>query len=75
MLTGYVLAKFEFPGKSVVFPLTVGMQSLVSVGTGNAPQVTHVVMGATISVVPIVALFLLLQRYWRNDLSAGAVKV
>jgi ABC-type maltose transport system permease subunit len=47
----------------------------VSVGTGNAPQLTHVVMGATISVVPIVALFLLLPRYWRNDLPAGAVKV
>jgi multiple sugar transport system permease protein len=32
------------------------------------------VTGALLSVVPLVALFLALQRFWQVDLAAGAVK-
>jgi multiple sugar transport system permease protein len=35
---------------------------------------TAVVTGALLSILPLVALFLSLQRYWRVDLGAGAVK-
>jgi multiple sugar transport system permease protein len=35
---------------------------------------TSVVTGALLSIVPLVALFLCLQRYWQVDLAAGAVK-
>jgi len=35
---------------------------------------TSVVTGALLSIVPLVVLFLTLQRYWRVDLGAGAVK-
>ena len=62
-------------GNDDLYPLTVGMQSLVSVGTGTAPRFTLVAMGSLLSILPIVTLFLVLQRYWRNDLAAGAVKV
>jgi multiple sugar transport system permease protein len=35
---------------------------------------TAVITGALLSIVPLIALFLGLQRYWRVDLGAGAVK-
>jgi multiple sugar transport system permease protein len=33
-----------------------------------------VVVGAAVSVLPLAIAFLMLQRYWRNDLALGAVK-
>ena len=35
---------------------------------------TLVITGALLSIIPLIALFLVLQRYWRVDLAAGAVK-
>ena len=35
---------------------------------------TLVITGALLSIIPLVALFLTLQRYWRVDLFTGAVK-
>ncbi|WP_431676763.1 carbohydrate ABC transporter permease [Kitasatospora sp. KL5] len=56
------------------FPVTVGLYSLLQQGA-NAPALyTLVVTGALLSVVPLIALFLGLQRYWRIDLLSGAVK-
>jgi multiple sugar transport system permease protein len=33
-----------------------------------------VITGSLLSILPLVALFLSLQRYWRIDLLSGAVK-
>jgi multiple sugar transport system permease protein len=33
-----------------------------------------VVTGALVSIIPLIALFLTLQRYWQVDLAAGGVK-
>jgi multiple sugar transport system permease protein len=33
-----------------------------------------VITGVLLSIVPLIALFLTLQRYWRLDLVSGAVK-
>jgi multiple sugar transport system permease protein len=33
-----------------------------------------VITGALLSILPLGALFLTLQRYWQVDLAAGAVK-
>lgn len=33
-----------------------------------------VIPGALLSILPLLALFLLLQRFWQVDLAAGAVK-
>lgn len=56
------------------FPVTVGLFSLLQQGA-NAPALyTLVITGALLSVVPLIALFLGLQRYWRMDLLSGAVK-
>ncbi|SDS50752.1 multiple sugar transport system permease protein [Streptomyces sp. TLI_053] len=56
------------------FPVTVGLYSLLQQGA-NAPALyTLVITGALLSIVPLVALFLGLQRYWRIDLLSGSVK-
>ena len=56
------------------FPLTVGLFSLLSQGTQTPALYTVVITGSLLSILPLVALFLLLQRFWRVDLSAGSVK-
>ncbi|GAA0697436.1 carbohydrate ABC transporter permease [Kitasatospora atroaurantiaca] len=56
------------------FPVTVGLYSLLQQGA-NAPALyTLVITGALLSIIPLIALFLGLQRYWRIDLLSGAVK-
>ena len=56
------------------FPLTVGLFGLLSQGTQTPALYTVVITGSLLSILPLVALFLLLQRFWRVDLSAGSVK-
>lgn len=61
-------------GDDSKFPVTVGLYSLLQQGA-NAPALyTLVITGALLSIVPLIALFLGLQRYWRMDLLSGAVK-
>lgn len=56
------------------FPLTVGLYSLLNKGAGQPALYSLVVMGALLSIIPLIALFLFLQRYWRLDLISGGVK-
>jgi multiple sugar transport system permease protein len=56
------------------FPLTVGLFAMLNNGVNQPALYTLVITGALLSIVPLVALFLLLQRYWRIDLLSGAVK-
>jgi multiple sugar transport system permease protein len=56
------------------FPLTVGLYSLLESGSNQASLYSLVIAGTLLSIVPVVALFLSLQRYWRIDLVTGAVK-
>ncbi|MFG2310904.1 carbohydrate ABC transporter permease [Streptomyces sp. NPDC048566] len=57
-----------------LYPVTLGLFTWQS-QTSRLPQLqTLTIVGALISVVPIVLTFLLLQRYWRAGLAAGAVK-
>ena len=59
-----------------LFPLTIGLQqwNLQATGVGSAPIFHLVITGALLTVVPIVAAFLMLQRFWRSGLTAGSVK-
>jgi multiple sugar transport system permease protein len=61
-------------GDDKLFPVTVGLSGLLNQGATQPAMYTAVVTGALLSVLPLVALFLCLQRYWRVDLGAGAVK-
>jgi multiple sugar transport system permease protein len=56
------------------FPLTVGLYTLLNRGSSAPALYTLVVTGAMLSILPLIILFLGLQRYWRADIAAGAVK-
>lgn len=61
-------------GDDRLFPLTVGLSGLLNQGASQPALYTLVITGALLSIIPLVALFLLLQRFWQVDLAAGAVK-
>ena len=61
-------------GDDHLFPITVGLNGLHNQGASAPALYTLVLAGALLSIVPLVIMFLLLQRYWRVDLAAGAVK-
>lgn len=58
------------------FPLTVGLNSWNSEAAtpGGAAVFELVITGSLLMVVPIIVIFLLLQRYWQSGLAAGGVK-
>jgi multiple sugar transport system permease protein len=56
------------------FPLTVGLYTLLNRGSTAPALYSLVVTGALLSIVPLIVLFLVLQRYWRADIASGAVK-
>ncbi len=59
-----------------LYPLTVGLNqwSAQAQGVSAHPIYNLVVTGALITIIPIVVVFLLLQRYWQSGLGAGGVK-
>ncbi|MDY7088600.1 MAG: carbohydrate ABC transporter permease [Actinomycetota bacterium] len=66
---------FIMLGDDKLFPVTVGLSGLLNQGATQPAMYTSVVTGALLSIIPLVVLFLTLQRYWRVDLGAGAVKM
>ncbi|WP_104180490.1 carbohydrate ABC transporter permease [Arthrobacter sp. B0490] len=61
-------------GDDTLFPITVGLNGLLNQGASAPALYTLVVTGALLSILPLILMFLLLQRFWRVDLAAGAVK-
>jgi multiple sugar transport system permease protein len=60
------------------YPLTVGLTNLnaQAAGTSSISGVAYnlVLTGSLLTVIPIMIIFLILQRYWRSGLAAGSVK-
>ena len=56
------------------YPLTVGLFTLLDAGTSQPALYSLVLLGALLSILPLILLFFLLQRFWRVDLGAGSVK-
>jgi multiple sugar transport system permease protein len=56
------------------FPVTVGLFTLLNQGQTVPALYSVVIIGVLVSILPLIALFLLLQRYWRLDLVSGSVK-
>ncbi|WP_353941150.1 carbohydrate ABC transporter permease [Streptomyces sp. HUAS MG91] len=58
------------------YPLTLGLDSWnKQAQTSGGETVTNLVLtGSLLTIVPLIAAFLLLQKYWRSGLSAGGVK-
>ncbi len=61
-------------GDDQKFPLTVGLVTMLEQGTYQPALYNLVLVGALLSILPLVALFLSLQRYWRIDLMTGTVR-
>lgn len=56
------------------FPVTLGLYTLLNQGSTQPALYSLVITGSLLSIIPLVALFLSLQRYWRTDLLAGSLK-
>jgi multiple sugar transport system permease protein len=56
------------------FPLTVGLYTLLAAGANQPSLYNLILTGTLLSIIPLIALFLTMQRYWKTDLSSGAVK-
>ncbi|MEU6674984.1 carbohydrate ABC transporter permease [Streptomyces sp. NPDC046925] len=58
------------------YPLTLGLNSWnAQAATAGGDPVFHLVItGSLITVLPLIAAFLLLQKHWQSGLAAGSVK-
>jgi multiple sugar transport system permease protein len=58
------------------YPLTVGLNdwNMQASAVGGQTVYNLVITGSLITVIPIMAAFLYLQRYWRSGLASGSVK-
>ncbi|WP_055481588.1 carbohydrate ABC transporter permease [Sphaerimonospora mesophila] len=68
------LLPFIMLGDDHRFPLTVGLYTLLAAGANQPSLYNLIITGTMLSLIPLIALFLTMQRYWRTDLSSGAVK-
>ncbi|MGI5451170.1 carbohydrate ABC transporter permease [Streptomyces sp. CA-243310] len=58
------------------YPLTLGLNAWSAQGrtAGGEPVFDLIITGSLLTIVPIVVIFLLLQRHWQSGLTAGSVK-
>jgi multiple sugar transport system permease protein len=59
------------------FPVTVGLaqwNAAATGGGGSQALFSLVVTGSLLSIIPLIAAFLMLQRYWQTGLGTGSVK-
>ncbi|GGO03950.1 sugar ABC transporter permease [Microbispora rosea subsp. aerata] len=68
------LLPFIMLGDDHKFPLTVGLYTLLAAGANQPSLYNLIITGTMLSLIPLIALFLTMQRHWRTDLSGGAVK-
>ncbi|MBV7667963.1 carbohydrate ABC transporter permease [Streptomyces halstedii] len=61
-------------GDDEKFPVTLGLYTLLQQGATTPALYTLVISGALLAIIPLIALFLVIQRFWSLDLLSGAVK-
>ncbi|WP_396653927.1 carbohydrate ABC transporter permease [Microbacterium sp. ARD31] len=64
---------------SELYPITVGLAAWSSQTTGggggsSGSMISLVITGSFLCIIPLIAVFLMLQRYWQSGLAAGSVK-
>ena len=60
--------------KEELFPITLGLFTWNG-QTARTPLLQEsVIMGSLVSIVPVIILFIVLQRFWRTGLAAGSLK-
>ncbi|MGW7519118.1 carbohydrate ABC transporter permease [Streptomyces sp. NPDC054796] len=57
-----------------LYPVSLGLYTWNSSATVTPDYYPVVVTGSLLAIVPLIAAFVLLQRYWRSGLTAGSVK-
>ena len=57
-----------------LFPVTYGLYAWNSTINQFPELRSFVLIGALLSIIPLIVIFLLLQRYWRTGLGTGALK-
>lgn len=60
-----------------LFPVTVGLANwyaTATAGSGGVLLFTMIMVGALVSILPVIIAFLIMQRFWQGGLSAGGVK-
>jgi multiple sugar transport system permease protein len=61
-----------------LYPVTVGLANWAAQaaagGGASGDTLPLVVTGSLLSIIPLIAAFLMLQRYWQSGLTAGGVK-
>ena len=60
--------------KESLFPITLGLYEWNGQTTHSPYLQESVITGALVSIVPVIVVFVLLQRFWRSGLAVGAVK-
>jgi multiple sugar transport system permease protein len=56
------------------YPMTLGLYSFIAKGAGDTDLYPLIIVGSAISILPLMALLLVLQRFWRADLLTGGLK-
>lgn len=57
-----------------LYPVSLGLYTWNSQATVSPEYYPVVIMGSLLAVLPLILAFMLLQRFWRSGLTAGAVK-
>jgi multiple sugar transport system permease protein len=57
-----------------LYPVSLGLYTWNSSATVSPEYYPVVIMGSLLAVLPLLLAFVLLQRFWRSGLTAGAVK-
>ncbi|MCO1576820.1 carbohydrate ABC transporter permease [Crossiella sp. SN42] len=57
-----------------LYPVSLGLYAWNSAATVSPEYYPLVIMGSLLAVLPLIVAFMLLQRFWRSGLTAGAVK-
>ncbi|MBW9111907.1 carbohydrate ABC transporter permease [Microbacterium trichothecenolyticum] len=68
------LLPFIMLSREETFPLTVGFYSMMNQGSDQLNVYNLVIVGCLLAIIPLILLFLFLQRYWRLDLVSGSLK-
>ncbi|WP_240741241.1 hypothetical protein [Microbacterium oleivorans] len=56
------------------YPLTLLLYTFLSKGAGDTDLYPLVIMGSAAAIIPLIALVMVLQHFWRADLLAGGLK-
>lgn len=56
------------------YPINLGLYTLLAKGSGEPSLYGIAIVGTAVSVIPLILLMLLLQRFWRLDVISGGLK-